>query len=56
MSDEVDQWLEGLGLGALAPAFAENEIAFDYLRDLTNEDLKDARYCWKRSPDRTLRD
>lgn len=41
MSGDVDQWLEELGLGALAPVFVENEVAFDYLRDLTNEDLKD---------------
>ena len=41
MFDDVDQWLEDLGLGTLAPTFAKNEIAFDYLRDLTNEDLKD---------------
>jgi class 3 adenylate cyclase/predicted ATPase len=38
---EVDAWLESLGLGEHAEAFAENGVTRDLLLDLTNEDLKD---------------
>ncbi len=48
MSNDVDQWLEELGLGALAPVFAENEIAFDYLPDL--KDAKALLVALSRAP------
>jgi predicted ATPase/class 3 adenylate cyclase len=41
MSRNVGAWLEDLGFGRYANAFAENGIDFDLLQDLTNDDLKD---------------
>ena len=41
MATEVDAWLESLGLGEHAEAFAENGVTRDLLPDLTNDDLKD---------------
>ncbi len=41
MARELRNWLEGLGLGQHAEAFAENGVDFDLLSELTNEDLKD---------------
>jgi class 3 adenylate cyclase len=41
MSGDIEQWLEGLGLGRYAEAFAENEIDLDALPHLTEDDLKD---------------
>ncbi len=38
---DVSQWLEGLGLGEYAGAFAENRIDVDVLPSLTSNDLKD---------------
>jgi hypothetical protein len=40
-SKKVTAWLEELGLGQYADAFAENELDFDQLVDLSNEDMKD---------------
>jgi hypothetical protein len=40
MSD-VEQWLEDLGLGQYATAFAESLIDFAVLADLTDADLKE---------------
>jgi class 3 adenylate cyclase/tetratricopeptide (TPR) repeat protein len=37
----VQRWLEGLGLGRYASAFAENDIDFAVLSDLTDADLKE---------------
>lgn len=37
----LSTWLEDLGLGDHAAAFAENEIDWSILPELTNEDLKD---------------
>src|SRR3974390_875783 len=37
---EIGQWLRGLGLGRLEPAFVENAIDFDVLADLTESDLE----------------
>ena len=37
----VTRWLEGLGLAKYAEAFASNEIEFDQLQDLTEDDLKE---------------
>jgi class 3 adenylate cyclase/predicted ATPase len=41
MSHDVRAWLEDLGLGRYAEAFAENGVDFDLLPELSNEDLKD---------------
>ena len=37
----IGEWLEGLGLGRYAQAFAENEIDFGALEYITEDDLKD---------------
>jgi class 3 adenylate cyclase len=37
---QVDDWLQKLGLGQYAQRFAENDIEFTILRDLTDEDLE----------------
>jgi len=41
MSGDVRAWLEDLGLGQYAKAFAENGVEFNLVPELTNEDLKD---------------
>ncbi|MFQ6024396.1 MAG: hypothetical protein ACE5NW_16905 [Acidiferrobacterales bacterium] len=41
MSDSVEKWLEGLGLGRYAAAFAEQQIDHDVLSELTDEHLKE---------------
>ena len=41
MPDDIRQWLEALGLGEYAEAFAKNKIDANVLPDLTNDDLKD---------------
>ncbi len=41
MSDDIAQWLEGLGLGQYAQAFTDNDIEFKNLRRLTEDDLKE---------------
>jgi class 3 adenylate cyclase len=38
---QVTDWLEKLGLGQYAQRFAENDISFVILPDLTDQDLKD---------------
>ena len=38
---QVADWLEKLGLGQYAQQFAENDISFSVLPDLTDQDLKD---------------
>ena len=38
---QVADWLEKLGLGQYAERFAENDISFSVLPDLTDQDLKD---------------
>jgi uncharacterized protein YjiS (DUF1127 family) len=38
---QVSEWLEKLGLGQYAQRFAENDISFSVLPDLTDQDLKD---------------
>ena len=38
---QVTDWLEKLGLGQYAQRFAENDISFSVLSDLTDQDLKD---------------
>jgi class 3 adenylate cyclase/predicted ATPase len=37
---DLTEWLDGLGLGRYAQAFAENNIEFSILPDLTEDDLK----------------
>jgi class 3 adenylate cyclase/tetratricopeptide (TPR) repeat protein len=37
----VDEWLESLGLSRYSGLFAENEIDFEVLTELTEQDLKD---------------
>jgi class 3 adenylate cyclase/tetratricopeptide (TPR) repeat protein len=38
---DIAEWLQGLGLGQYAPAFAENAIHWDVLPKLTADDLKE---------------
>jgi hypothetical protein len=38
---QVADWLEKLGLGQYAQRFAENDISFPILPDLTDQHLKD---------------
>ena len=38
---QVADWLQKLGLGQYAQRFAENDINFAILFDLTDQDLKD---------------
>src|ERR1700693_3247922 len=38
---QIAGWLEKLGLGQYAPRFAENDINFAILPDLTDQDLKE---------------
>ncbi|MGC2078230.1 MAG: adenylate/guanylate cyclase domain-containing protein, partial [Xanthobacteraceae bacterium] len=38
---QIADWLEKLGLGQYAQRFAENDIDFDILGDLTDPDLKE---------------
>jgi SAM domain (Sterile alpha motif) len=40
-TDRVAEWLEKLDLGQYAQRFAENDISFSVLPDLTDQDLKD---------------
>ena len=37
---EIADWLDKLGLGQYAPRFAENDISFFILPDLTDQDLE----------------
>ena len=37
---QIADWLEKLGLGQYAQRFAENDIDFDLLSDLTDHDLE----------------
>jgi class 3 adenylate cyclase/tetratricopeptide (TPR) repeat protein len=37
---DVAKWLNGLGMGQYADAFAENDVDFDVLSEITDEDLK----------------
>ena len=41
MSEDLSRWLEGLGLGQYAGAFAENHIDFALLAKLGDADLKE---------------
>ena len=37
---QIEDWLEKLGLGQYTQRFAENDIDFDILSDLTDQDLE----------------
>jgi SAM domain (Sterile alpha motif) len=39
--EQVADWLEKLGLGQYTQRFAENDISFAVLPDLTDQDLKE---------------
>ena len=41
MARDISKWLEDLGLGRYTDVFAENEIDFDALPHVTEEDLKE---------------
>ncbi len=41
MADDIALWLDGLGLGQYAQAFAENDIDLKILPHLSDDDLKD---------------
>ncbi len=41
MARDVGEWLDGLGLGEHAEAFARNKLELDHLPDLSEDDLKD---------------
>ena len=41
MAADIRHWLEGLGLGKHADLFAENDLDFDVLPDLTDDELKE---------------
>jgi SAM domain (Sterile alpha motif) len=38
---QIADWLEKLGLGQYAQRFAENDVSFAVLPDLTDQDLKE---------------
>jgi hypothetical protein len=38
---QIAEWLQELGLGQHAQRFAENDISFSILPDLTDQDLKE---------------
>ncbi len=40
MADDIAKWLEGFGLGKYVQAFADNEIDFEVLPDLTEDNLE----------------
>ncbi len=40
MSDDIAQWLEGIGLSRYAQAFADNDIDLEVLSDLDDADLE----------------
>ena len=40
-SEDIESWLESLGLGKYATAFAQNDVDFRALPSLTEEDLKE---------------
>ncbi len=41
MTEEIAQWLEGLGLGQYSQAFAETDIDFEVLPRLSDDNLKE---------------
>ena len=43
---QIAEWLQKLGLGQYAQRFAENDIGFSILPDLTDQDLKEIECHW----------
>ncbi len=41
MARDIGEWLEQLGLGEYAEAFAKNRIKFDHLAGLSEADLRE---------------
>ncbi len=41
MARDIGEWLEQLGLGEYAEAFAKNRIKIDHLADLIEDDLRE---------------
>ncbi len=41
MADDIAQWLENIGLGQYAKAFADHDVHFDVFLDLTDSDLRE---------------
>ncbi len=41
MAESIVQWLDELGLGRYAQAFADNGVELDHLPHLTDDDLKE---------------
>ncbi len=41
VSDDIARWLEGLGLGQYAQAFAENDVDFEVLPQLSDDNFKE---------------
>ena len=39
MARDISEWLENLGLGKYAEAFAENDVEFEVLSELSDDDL-----------------
>jgi hypothetical protein len=46
MAENIAQWLDELGLGQYAQAFADNRVELDHLPHLTDEHLKELRCPW----------
>ncbi len=42
MAHNVGEWLQQLGLGKYAEAFAENDVEFEVLSELSDDDLREA--------------
>ena len=53
---QVTDWLEKLGLGQYAQRFAENDISFSVLPDLTDQDLKEIGVLARSSASTAARD
>ena len=43
--EQIADWLQKLGLGQYAQRFAENDISFSILPDLTDQGLKEIYRC-----------
>ena len=41
MADDIAQWLENIGLGQYAKAFADHDVHFDVFLDPTDSDLRE---------------
>ncbi len=51
MARDTSEWLEDLGLGRYTDVFTENEIDFDALPHVTEEDLKEIGIALGARPD-----